>query len=48
MAYVTTETGVVTMSLMLVLGGWLLARRPADFEKLRPARAHAPWQPGPV
>lgn len=41
MAYVTTETGAVTMILMLVLGGYLLARRPTDFAKLRPAGASA-------
>ena len=42
MAYVTTETGVVTMILMLLLGGWLLARRSADFDRLRPAASIAP------
>jgi membrane protease YdiL (CAAX protease family) len=48
MAYVTTETGVVTMILMLVLGGYLLARRPTDFAKLRPAGASADKTPGRV
>jgi hypothetical protein len=41
MAYVTTETGVVTMILMLVLGGSLLALRAVDFERLRPVHADA-------
>jgi membrane protease YdiL (CAAX protease family) len=41
MAYVTTETGVVTMILMLVLGGSLLAVRAVDFERLRPVSADA-------
>jgi hypothetical protein len=41
MAYVTTETGVVTMILMLALGGSLLALRAGDFDRLRPEPADA-------
>jgi membrane protease YdiL (CAAX protease family) len=36
MAYVTTETGVVTMLLTAFLAGYLLTRRAADFENLEP------------
>ncbi len=36
MAYVTTETGIVTMVLVLLLAGYLLIRRAADFDDLRP------------
>lgn len=36
MAYVTTETGVVTMLLVILLAGFLLVRRAADFDNLRP------------
>jgi uncharacterized protein len=36
MAYATTETGVVTMVLVIILAGYLLIRRAADFAKLRP------------
>lgn len=36
MAYVTTETGVLTMALMIVVAGVLLTLRAADFEKIRP------------
>jgi uncharacterized protein len=36
MAYVTTETGVVTMLLVIILAGYLLIRRAADFDNLRP------------
>lgn len=45
MAYVTTETGVVTMVLMLILAGYLLVRRAGDFEKLRPCAVTATAQP---
>ena len=37
MAYVTTETGVVTMIVMVLVAGYLLTRRAADFDKARPA-----------
>jgi uncharacterized protein len=36
MAYVTTETGVVTMIIMVLLAGYLLTRRTADFDKAEP------------
>jgi CAAX protease family protein len=36
MAYVTTETGAVTMIIMVLLAGYLLIRRAADFAKAEP------------
>ena len=36
MAYVTTETGVATMSIMVLVAGYLLTRRAADFAKAEP------------
>ena len=36
MAYVTTETGVVTMIIMVLVAGYLLIRRAADFERAEP------------
>jgi hypothetical protein len=36
MAYATTETGIVTMLLVISLAGYLLIRRAADFDNLRP------------
>jgi len=36
MAYVTTETGVATMIIMVVVAGYLLTRRAADFAKAEP------------
>src|SRR5512132_523448 len=36
MAYVTTETGVVTMITMVLVAGYLLSRRAADFKKAEP------------
>jgi uncharacterized protein len=36
MAYVTTETGVVTMIIMVLVAGYLLTRRTADFAKAEP------------
>jgi uncharacterized protein len=36
MAYVTTETGVVTMIIMVVIAAYLLTRRAADFAKAEP------------
>ena len=35
-AYVTTETGAVTMIIMVLLAGYLLIRRAADFDKAEP------------
>ena len=36
MAHVTTETGVVTMIILVLLAGYLLTRRAADFAKAEP------------
>jgi hypothetical protein len=36
MAYVTTETGVVTMIIMVLVAGYLLTRRAADFKQAEP------------
>jgi uncharacterized protein len=36
MAYVTTETGAVTMIIMVLVAGFLLTRRAADFAKAEP------------
>ena len=36
LAYVTTETGVVTMIIMVLVAGYLLTRRAADFAKAEP------------
>jgi uncharacterized protein len=44
MAYVTTETGVVTMIIMVLLAGYLLTRRAADFEKAQPEQGRPPHQ----
>ena len=33
MAYVTTETGVATMIILVLVAGYLLTRRAADFAK---------------
>ena len=41
MAYVTTETGVVTMVIMVLVAAFLLIRKGADFDKARP-RAQRP------
>jgi membrane protease YdiL (CAAX protease family) len=46
MAYVTTETGVVTMLLVILLAGYLLIRRAADFDNLRPTRVPTVPSPG--
>src|SRR5215212_2779904 len=39
MAYVTTETGVVTMIIMVLVAAYLLTRRAADFAKAEPKSA---------
>jgi hypothetical protein len=36
MAYVTTETGVVPMIIMVLVAAYLLTRRAADFAKAEP------------
>jgi membrane protease YdiL (CAAX protease family) len=48
MAYVTTETGAATMIVMVLVAGYLLIRRAADFDKAkpegtRPAAEPTPW-----
>ena len=40
MAYVTTETGIVTMLIMVLVAGFLLVRKAADFDKARPRAQH--------
>lgn len=45
MAYVTTETGVVTMIIMVLLAGYLLTRRAADFRKAEPQDARPTSEP---
>jgi hypothetical protein len=42
MAYVTTETGVVTMIIMVLVAGYLLTRRAADFVKAEPTSPGRP------
>jgi ABC-type anion transport system duplicated permease subunit len=44
MAYVTTETGVVTMIIMVVVAAYLLTRRAADFAKAEPKTSAADRQ----
>ena len=44
MAYVTTETGVVTMIIVVLVAGYLLTRRAADFAKAEP-KAPRPTAP---
>ena len=39
MAYVTTETGVATMIIIVLVAGFLLSRRAADFDKAKPEGA---------
>ena len=45
MAYVTTETGVVTLLIMVLVAGFLLVRRGADFDKARPRAQHPTMRP---
>jgi hypothetical protein len=45
MAYVTTETGVVTMIIMVLVAGYLLTRRAADFHKAEPQDARPTSEP---
>ena len=42
MAYVTTETGVATMGIMVLVAAYLLTRRAADFARACPAVAAGP------
>jgi uncharacterized protein len=45
MAYVTTETGVATMIIMVLVAGYLLTRRAADFDKAKPHAARPAAEP---
>ena len=45
MAYVTTETGVVTMVIMVLVAGFLLFRKRADFDKARPGAQRPTVEP---
>jgi uncharacterized protein len=45
MAYVTTETGVVTLLIIGLVAGFLLVRRGADFDKARPRAQHPTMRP---
>jgi uncharacterized protein len=45
MAYVTTETGVATMIIMVVVAGYLLTRRTADFDNAKPEGARPTAEP---
>jgi uncharacterized protein len=47
MAYVTTETGVVTMIILVLVAGYLLTRRATDFKKAEP-RAPRPTTTSPA
>ena len=43
MAYVTTETGVATMVIMVLVAAFLLVRKAADFDKARPELSARRW-----
>ncbi len=45
MAYVTTETGVATMIVMVLVAGYLLIRRAADFDKAKPEGTRPAGEP---
>ena len=45
MAYVTTETGVVTMLIMVLVAAFLLVRKGADFDKAQPRPQHPTIRP---
>ena len=45
MAYVTTETGIVTMLIMVLVAGFLLVAKGADFDKARPRAQHPTTRP---
>ena len=45
MAYLTTETGVATLLIMVLVAGFLLVRRGADFDKARPRAQHPTMRP---
>ena len=48
MTHVTTETGVVTMIIMVLVAGYLLTRRAADFDKAEPKSPRATTDPAPL
>ena len=48
MAYVTTETAVATMIIMVLVAGYLLTRRAADFAKAEPTSTLDPPLAHPV
>jgi uncharacterized protein len=48
MAYVTTEIGVVTMIIMVLVAGYLLTRRAADFAKAEPKTPRPTNEPRPA
>ena len=48
MAHVTTESGVVTMIIMVLVAGYLLTRRAADFDKAEPKSPRATADPAPL
>jgi hypothetical protein len=48
MAHVNTETGVVTMIIMVLVAGYLLTRRAADFDKAEPKSPRATTDPAPL
>jgi membrane protease YdiL (CAAX protease family) len=45
MAYVTTETGVVTMIITALVAAFLLLRKGADFDKARPTAQRPTTEP---
>jgi uncharacterized protein len=45
LAYVTTETGVVTLLIMVLVAGYLLVRKGADFDKALPKAQHPTMRP---
>jgi uncharacterized protein len=45
MAYVTTETGIVTLLIIALVAGYLLVRKGADFDKARPEVQHPTMRP---
>jgi membrane protease YdiL (CAAX protease family) len=48
MAYVTTETGVATMIIMVLVAAYLLTRRGADFAKAEPKASRPTNEPRPA
>jgi uncharacterized protein len=48
MAYVTTETGVATMIIMVLVAAYLLTRRAADFAKAEPKSPRPTSEPRPA